>query len=297
MKSGFVSIVGRPNVGKSTLLNSLIGTKLAITSNKPQTTRWAMQGVYQDEEAQIVFVDTPGIHKPKYKLGRQINKEAYNHMEGVDLLLFLIDVKEPFGKGDSFILEKIKQTEIPTILILNKIDTISKQQLLPLIEKYQSLHDFKEIIPISAQKKENLQELIKTIKKYLKEDTLYYDEDTLTDKSMVYLVQERIREKIFLQTEEEIPYSTTVQVLKMKEKKNVVTILADIIVDRDALKRILIGKQGKRIKEIGMEARKDIEELMGKKVFLELYVKTKQKWRDNEKDLIDFGYIEEKEKF
>lgn len=293
MKSGFISLIGRPNVGKSTLLNAILGTKLAITSSKPQTTRDSLQGVYTEGDTQLVFIDTPGIHKPKTKLGRYINNEAYSNMMDTSLLAWVVDVTEPFGKGDEFVLEKIKEANLPTILILNKVDRIPREEVLPIISSYQKKYSFEHIIPVSAYKKENLNELIKVMKEYAKEEFWYYEEDDLTNKNMNYLITERIREKIFRLTDEEIPYSTAVIIEHMEKRKNATYIIANIIVDRDAVKKIIIGKHGSKIKEIGMKAREEIEELLGEKVFLELFVKTVKKWRDNEKYLTEFGYEKE----
>ncbi len=290
MKSGFISFIGRPNVGKSTLLNSILGTKLAITSSKPQTTRDSIQGVYIDGDVQLIFIDTPGIHKPKNKLGKYINKEAYNNMQDTNLLALVVDVTEPFGRGDEFVLEKMKETGLPAILVLNKVDKMKREEVLPIIETYQSKYPFEHIIPVSALKQENIKELIKVMKEYAKEDFWYYDENTLTNKNMNYLITERIREKIFRLTEEEIPYSTAVIIEHMEKKKNAYYIIANIIVDRDAVKKIIVGRHGTKIKEIGIKSREDIEELLQTKVYLEIFVKTVKKWRDQDKYLTEFGY-------
>lgn len=290
MKSGFISFIGRPNVGKSTLLNSILGTKLAITSSKPQTTRDSIQGVYIDGDVQLIFIDTPGIHKPKNKLGKYINKEAYNNMQDTNLLALVVDVTEPFGRGDEFVLEKMKETGLPAILVLNKVDKMKREEVLPIIETYQSKYPFEHIIPVSALKQENIKELIKVMKEYAKEDFWYYDENTLTNKNMNYLITERIREKIFRLTEEEIPYSTAVIIEHMEKKKNAYYIIANIIVDRDAVKKIIVGRHGTKIKEIGIKSRADIEELLQTKVYLEIFVKTVKKWRDQDKYLTEFGY-------
>ena len=290
MKSGFISLIGRPNVGKSTLLNSILGTKLAITSSKPQTTRDSIQGVYIDGDIELVFIDTPGIHKPKNKLGKYINKEAYNNMQDTNLLALVVDVTKEFGRGDDFVLEKMKETKLPAILILNKVDKIKREEVLPLIETYKNKYPFEHIIPVSALKQENIKELIKVMKEYAKEDFWYYDENTLTNKNMNYLITERIREQIFRLTEEEIPYSTAVIIEHMEKKKNAYYIIANIIVDRDAVKKIIVGKHGTKIKEIGIKSREEIEELLDSKVYLEIFVKTVKKWRDQDKYLTEFGY-------
>lgn len=292
MKSGFVSLVGRPNVGKSTLLNSIIGHKVAITSNKPQTTRNIIEGIYNDEEAQIIFVDTPGIHKPNHKLGKVLNRQAYYSIDDVDIILFLVDGSESLGPGDKYVLERLKSVNKPVILVINKIDKISREQILLKINEYKDLYDFKEIIPLSALKKDNIETIVKVLKNYLKDNIRYYDEDTYTNSSEQFMVSEIIREKIFRATEEEVPHSVTCVVEKMEFSKKSVNIIASIIVDRDSLKRIIIGKQGSKIKEIGINARKDIEELLEKKVYLDLYVKCIKKWRDREKYLQEFGYYD-----
>ena len=290
MKSGFVSLVGRPNVGKSTLLNSIIGKKVAITSNKPQTTRNIIQGIYNEEDLQIVFVDTPGVHKPNHKLGNYLNKQAYYSVNDVDVILFLLDIKEPFGKGDAFVLEKIKEAKKPVILVLNKIDKVSNEEILKKINEYKDIYPFDEIVPLSAIKKNNIQELIKTIKKYLNDEIKYYDDNFITNKPITFMISEIVREKIFDLTSEEIPHSLTCVVENIEKDKTSYHINVAVIVDRDALKRILIGKQGSMIKEIGIRARKELEELLGKKVYLETYVKTIKNWRDKEKYLQEFGF-------
>lgn len=290
MRSGFVGLVGRPNVGKSTLLNSIIGKKVAITSNKPQTTRNNIQGIYNDDDTQIVFIDTPGIHKPNHKLGEFLNKQAYYSLEDADVILFLVDSNESLGKGDMFVLEKIKQTNKPVILVINKIDKITNEEILKKIDEYKDLYDFAEIVPVSALKKNNTKELIKTIKKYLTDEIAYYGTDDITNKPMTFMISEIVREKIFELTKEEVPHSITCVVADMKKDKNAYYIIVDIIVDRDNLKNIIIGKQGSMVKEIGIRSRKELEEFLGKKVYLETYVKTIKKWRDKEKYLQEFGF-------
>ena len=293
MKSGFVSLIGRPNVGKSTLLNSLINKKLAITSDKVQTTRNIIQGIYNDEETQIVFVDTPGIHKPKYKLGNILNKKAYTMTADVDLVLLLVDASQGLGKGDLFIINKLKEEQITNVfLIINKIDLIKKNQLLSLIDAYQQSYDFKEIIPLSALTKDNLLELIKTIKKYLTDNNQYYDEKTLTNVSTKFIISELVREKVLMLTKEEIPHAVTCYTENFIEEEKLVHISVVIIVDRDSLKKIIIGKKGDMLKKIGSLARQDIEEYLGKKVYLETFVKTLNNWREKEKYLKELGLDE-----
>lgn len=282
MKSGFVSLIGRPNAGKSTLLNTIIGKKIAITSNTVQTTRNIIQGIYTTDDLQIVFVDTPGIHKPQYKLGKILNDQAYYSMEDVDLILFLIDATQKIGSGDKFIIEKLKEVKTPVILLLNKIDKIRYEELLPIINEYKDLYPFKEIIPISATKKTNITDLIKTISNYLPNDIKYYDDDTITNISKKFTIEELIREKVLYKTHKEVPHSVTCIVEHLEEDKKRVSIGASIIVDRENLKKILIGHQGKMIKTIGSEARIDIENLLEKKVYLDLRVKVVNNWRDKD---------------
>lgn len=292
MKSGFVSLVGRPNVGKSTLINELVGYKIAITSDKAGTTRNMIQGIYNDEDSQIVFVDTPGIHKPKHKLGQRLNEEAYYSIEDVDIILFLIDVTEEFGKGDHFILDRIKKTNKPTFLILNKVDKIAKDKLFEIILKYKDLYDFKEIIPLSALKNDNIDALIKTLKKYLPDNIKYFPDEELTNTTKEFRVAELIREKVLRLTKEEVPHSITCVVEEFIEQKDKAIINATIIVERDSIKSIIIGKQGSMLKEIGSKARRDIENMLDKKVYLELFVKTIKNWRDKEKYLKELGFYD-----
>ena len=284
MRSGFVSLIGRPNAGKSTLMNSIVGRKIAITSNKPQTTRNVIQGVYHEEDTQIVFVDTPGVHKPNHKLGTYLNKQVYGTLDA-DVLLFLVDANEPFGRGDAFILDKLKEANKPIILVLNKIDTLKKEEIFALINQYKDIYSFHDIVPVSALKKQNIKELIQTIKKYLTDDVCYYDKETVTNKPISFLVSEIVREKAFLLTKEEVPHSLTCVVDSMKRKNNAYFIQVSIIVDRESLKRILIGKGGAMIKKIGTLAREELEAYFGKKVYLENFVKVIPKWRDKEKYL------------
>ena len=296
MKCGFVSIVGRPNVGKSSLLNSILGMKLAITSNVSGTTRNVIQGIYNDDDSQIIFVDTPGIHKAQNKLGSLMNKKAYNNTEGVDVILFLVDISKGFGKGDEFILNKLKTSEVPVFLLLNKIDLVKdKTKLLEEITKLKELYDFKEIIPISALKKDNIGELIKCIKKYLDEQERIYSEDELTNVTTRFIMAEFVREKVLELTHDEIPHTVTCFVENFEEDQKKVHIQVLIVVDRENIKKIIIGKQGSMLKEIGTRARIDMEEFLGKKVFLETYVKTIKNWRDEEKYFLELGLKEEDE--
>ena len=290
MKSGFVAIIGRPNVGKSTLINNIIGHKVAITSNKPQTTRNNIQGIYNTKDTQIIFVDTPGIHKPKHKLGEFLNKQAYYTINDVDVVVMLVDASAPLGPGDKYIIEELKNIDKPVMLVLNKIDKLKREELLPIIEEYSKLYNFIEIIPVSALKNNNITDLINTLKKYLTDNIKYYLDDQITNRSTEFLIAEIIREKVFNLTEEEIPHSITCVVEQIKKEKNKYIINAIIIVDRDSLKKIIIGKQGSKIKNIGTLARKEIEVLLGEKVYLELFVKTIKKWREKEKYLAEFGF-------
>ena len=293
MKCGFVSLVGRPNVGKSTLLNSILGIKLAITSDKAGTTRNVINGIYNDKDSQIIFVDTPGIHKPNHKLGNLLNKKAYNNTEGVDVILFLVDISKGFGKGDQFILNKIKDKDVPIIILLNKIDKVKdKQKLLKDIDELRKLYDFAEIIPISAKAHDNVDVLITSIKKYLEEQERIYDEDDLTNVSTKFIMSELVREKVLELTKDEIPHSVTCYVENYEEDDKLVHIQVLIVVDRDNLKKILIGKNGSMLKQIGTLARHDMEEFLGKKVFLETYVKTLKNWRDQEKYFDELGLKE-----
>ena len=282
MRSGFVSIVGRPNAGKSTLINNIIGKKIAITSDTAGTTRNMIQGIYNKDDLQIIFIDTPGIHKPKDKLGKVLNKQAYYSLSDVDVILFMVDVTKKLGSGDKFVLEKLKETDIPVILVLNKIDKITYEEVLPLINEYKDLYPFKEIVPVSAYKQKNIDELIKTISNYLKDDIKYYDDATITNMSKTFEIEELIREKVLLFTKEEVPHAVTCVVDDISEDNRTVSILASIIVDRENLKKILIGSSGNMIKKIGTQARKDIEAILNKKVYLDLKVKTIANWIDKD---------------
>ena len=292
MKSGFVGVVGRPNAGKSTLINSIVGKKVAITSNKPQTTRNIIHGIYNVEDTQIVFVDTPGIHKPNHKLGTYLNRQAFYSMDDTDIVLVVVDASEDLGRGDKFIVDKLKDINKPVILVLNKIDKIKKENVLLKIDEYSKIYNFSEIVPVSALKNNNTNELVKVIKKYLKDEVRYYGEDYYTNKSTEFLISEIVREKIFNKTSEEIPHSLTCIVEHIETKKDKYIINVVIIVDRDSVKKIVIGKGGNLIKEVGIEARKDLELLLGKKVYLELFVKVIKKWRDKEKYLNELGFKE-----
>lgn len=295
MKSGFVGIIGRPNVGKSTLINNIVGKKVAITSNKPQTTRNIIQGIYNEDKVQIVFVDTPGIHKPNNKLGKTLNKQAYYSIDDVDIVLFLIDAFEGLGRGDIYILDRLKKVNKPVILVINKIDKITHEEILNRINDYKDLYDFDEIIPVSALKRNNIDDLVDTLKKYLPDNIRYYGENSVTNKSIDFLMSEIVREKVFNYTSEEVPHSITCVTDSVEVGKNSYNIRISIIVDRDSLKKIIIGKQGDMIKQIGIDSRKDLEALLNKSVYLELFVKTVKKWRDKEKYLNEFGFTDFKD--
>lgn len=290
MKSGFVSFVGRPNVGKSTLLNDILKKKVAIVSDKPQTTRNIIQGIYNDNDSQIVFVDTPGIHKPTHKLGQILNKGAYYSIDDVDIVCMLIDAKAGLGKGDKFVLERLKEVNKPIILVINKIDGLSKDEIFLKINEYKDLYNFNEIVPVSALKDKNVDTLINVIKDYLPDSVKYFEDDMITNRSINFMIAEIVREKILWLTKEEVPHSVTCVVEKVVKDKDKNIINVAIIVDRDALKKIIIGKGGSMIKKIGTMARKDLEEILNSKVYLELYVKTIEKWRDREKYLTEFNF-------
>ena len=290
MRSGFVSFVGRPNVGKSTLINQIVGTKIAIISDKQGTTRNIIQGVYNDDDTQIVFVDTPGIHKPTHKLGQILNKGAYYSIEDVDIVCLLIDAKAGLGKGDKYVIERLKNINKPVILVINKIDGLSKDEIFLKINEYKDLCDFADIVPISALKNKNIDELIKVIKHYLPDNIKYFSDSMITNRSMQFMIAETVREKILWLTKEEVPHSVTCVVEKIIKDKDKNIINVAIIVDRDSLKKIIIGKGGSMIKKIGTLAREDLEKILGTKVYLELYVKTIEKWRDREKYLTEFNF-------
>ena len=292
MKSGFVGIIGRPNVGKSTLVNSLVGEKVAIVTEKAGTTRNTIHGIYNDDESQIIFVDTPGIHKPVDKFGVKLNTQAYYSIDDVDVLLFLIDASEKLGKGDIFIIDLLKKIDKPVFLVINKIDKIRKDNILLKIDEYKNLYNFKEIIPVSAKDSDNTKELIKVIKEYLNEGNKYYTDNEITNKSLVFRSGEIVREKIFGLTKEEVPHNIACVVETFTNKKDLLKLDVLIIVERESLKKIIIGKSGSMIKEIGTLARIELEEMFNKKVYLTLFVKTIDKWRSKESKLLDLGYYE-----
>lgn len=291
MKSGFVSLIGRPNTGKSTLLNQIIKEKVAIISPKPQTTRNLVEGIYNEDDTQIIFVDTPGIHKPIDKLGVALNNQAYYSINDVDILLLVVDASVPYGKGDQFIIDKLSSVKKPVFLILNKIDKLSDEEILNKIDEYKNLYEFAEIIPVSALKNDNIDRLIKVLKEYLPDNVKYFMDGETTTAEMEFRLSEIVREKIFIHTNDEVPHSISCKLVGYEEKNNIAKIYIDIIVDRDSLRKIIIGSNGNMIKTIGHEARLDMEELLGMKVYLELYCKTIKKWREKEKFIKDLGYL------
>jgi len=291
-KSGFAAFIGRPNAGKSTMLNQLIGEKIAIVSDKPQTTRTRIQGVLTLPQGQIIFVDTPGVHKPGYRLNRRMMQAVIDAIESVDVLLLIVDATTGFGHGDRFVLDLIKQASTPSFLLLNKIDLIKdKSELLPLIDFYQKEHDFKEIIPVSALVGDGKEVLLNKLLEYLPEGPMYFSEDDLTDQPERVIVAEIVREKILELTEEEIPYATAVVTERFTEEENLIRIYCNILVEKQSQKPIIIGRGGQRLKLVGTRARQEIERLLGKKVYLELYVKVKEHWRNDERVLDEIGIV------
>lgn len=293
-KSGFVSIIGRPNVGKSTLLNQLIGEKIAIMSNKPQTTRNQIKAIYNDEESQIIFVDTPGMQDPRNKLGRYMLKSSEESMKGTDIILFVVDESDFIGKADSKIIEKIKFRKESKILVINKVDKLTNEKLMKIVTMYDEKKIFDEIIPVSALKGTNKNRVVEVIKKYLTYGPQFFPEDMITDQPERVLISEIIREKILHYTEEEIPHGTMVQIesIKKREDKELIDISAVIYCERENHKSMIIGKAGRKIKGIGSSARKELEEKLGMKVNLEIWVKVKANWRDNENYIRNFGFNE-----
>ncbi|PNH23255.1 GTPase Era [Staphylococcus haemolyticus] len=295
-KSGFVSIIGRPNVGKSTFMNRVIGHKIAIMSDKSQTTRNKIQGVMTRNDAQIIFLDTPGIHKPKHKLGDYMMRVAKNTLSEIDAIMFMVNVNEEIGRGDEYIMEMLKNVRTPVFLVLNKIDLVHPDALMPRIEQYQKYMDFTEIVPISALEGLNVDHFIDVLKTYLPEGPKYYPDDQISDHPEQFVVSEIIREKILHLTSEEIPHAIGVNVDRMiKENDERVRVEATIFVERDSQKGIVIGKGGKKLKEVGKRARHDIEMLLGSKVYLELWVKVQKDWRNKVNFIRQMGYIEDQD--
>ena len=294
-KSGFVTLTGRPNVGKSTLMNQLIGQKIAITSNKPQTTRNKIQTVLTREEGQIIFVDTPGIHKAKNKLGEYMVNVAERTVNEVDVVLWLVEPSTYIGEGDRHIAEQLSKTKTPVVLVINKVDMVKPEEVVEAIEAYKDLCDFAEIVPVSARSGQNTEELLKVIFQYLPEGPQFYDEDTITDQPERQIVAELIREKALHALDKEIPHGIAVAIESMKVRNKVMHIDATIICERDSHKGIIIGKQGSMLKKIGTNARFEIERMMDMKVNLKLFVKVKKDWRDSEYLMKNFGYKEEEQ--
>ena len=296
-KSGFVALIGRPNVGKSTLMNKIIGQKIAITSNKPQTTRNKIQTVYTCDQGQIIFLDTPGIHKAKNKLGEYMVNVAEKTLKEVDVILWLVEPSTFIGAGEQHIAEQLKDINVPVMVVINKIDTVKKEEILVFIDAYRKILDFAEIIPASALRDKNADEIVESIFKYLPQGPQYYDEDTVTDQPMRQIVAEIIREKALHALNEEIPHGIAVTIEKMKERKNgkITDIEATIICERDSHKGIIIGKQGSMLKKIGSNARYEIEQMLEMKVNLQLWVKVRKEWRDSDLLLKNYGYNEKQQ--
>jgi GTPase len=291
-KSGFVTLIGRPNVGKSTLMNHLIGQKIAITSDKPQTTRNRIQTVYTQDDGQIIFLDTPGIHKAQNKLGEYMVSIAERTMKEVDVILWLVEPSTFIGAGERHIAEQLTKVKTPVILVINKVDTVKKEEILKFIEAYKDIYPFAEIVPVSALKGENTKELLKTIFSYLPKGPMYYDEDTITDQPEKQITAELIREKALRYLSDEIPHGIAVAIDSMKERKDgsMIDIDATIVCERDSHKGIIIGKKGEKLKQIGMQARKEIENLLDMQVNLKLWVKVKKDWRDSDFLIKNYGY-------
>ena len=290
MRSGFVALAGRPNAGKSTLINSLIGEKVAIVSSKPQTTRSEIRGIYTDKECQIIFTDTPGIHKPKFRLESRMNKEAADVIQGVDLIYLVVDASVPYAKGDEFVLNMVKNTGLPVFLVLNKMDKMKPEKIVKVIQQWQERYDFAEYFPLSAKFGRSFEDLVKTTRKYLPEGDLLYPAEMTSDGAENFRIAELIREKILTQTEDEVPHAAAVLIENKEFKKDKVYIQAMILVERDSQKGIMIGKQGQMLKKIGSLAREDIEKLLGKKVFLELFVRVENEWRSRDARITEYGY-------
>ena len=292
-KSGFVSIIGRPNVGKSTLINSLVNDKVAIMSDKPQTTRTMLRAIYNDQESQIVFMDTPGIQSPRNKLGRYMEKASVRSINDTDIILFVVDESTYIGRQDQMIIDKLRGIKTPVFLVINKVDKLNHSDLFRIITMYDELNIFKEIIPVSALREKNVERLLEVIKSYLPEGVPFYSEDTVTDQPVRVMISEIIREKILHYTEEEIPHGVMVEIERLQEKENNrIDISAIIYVERENHKKIIIGKGGRKIKGLGMAARRELEERFGARVHLELWVKTKENWRDKEALVRNFGFDE-----
>ena len=291
-KSGFIAIIGRPNAGKSTLLNALLHQKIAIMSPKPNTTRNNIMGILTTADAQYVFIDTPGIHKPKHELGKTLNKNAYTAIAEADINALIIDITKPYGSGDSFLLERLKNSEVPCFLLVNKIDLLPKKEVMERLLQWQSVYPFDEIIPLSALKQENLNELLSVIRSYLKEGVAYFPQEMVSDHGENFRIAEIIREKVLFRTQEEVPHSVAVVIENREDSENGVHLQALVIVERASQKAILIGKQGSMIRSVRLSAQKELKQLLGRPVELELYVRVEKNWRNRESKLKQFGYRE-----
>lgn len=291
-KSGLIAIIGRPNAGKSTLLNALLHQKIAIMSPKPNTTRNNIMGILTTNEAQYVFIDTPGIHKPRHELGRTLNKNAYTAIAEADINALIIDITKPYGSGDAFLLERLKNSEVPCFLLVNKIDLLPREQVLERLLEWQQRFDFDEIIPLSALKEDNVDELLRVIDSYLQEGVKYFPDDMVSDHGENFRIAEIIREKILFRTEEEVPHSIAVVIENREEDDTQIFLQAMVIVERPTQKSILIGKQGSMIRSIRIAAQRELRQMLGKRVQLELYVRVEENWRNRESKLRQFGYDE-----
>ena len=290
MKSGFVALAGRPNAGKSTLINGLVNEKIAIVSNRPQTTRSEIRGILTSDEGQIIFTDTPGIHKPKYRLETRMNNQAADVMNGVDLIYLVVDGSVPYAKGDEFVLNMVKNTGLPVFLILNKTDQMKETQILKNLQSWQQRFEFAEYFPISAKFQKSFKDLIETTFRYLPEGDLLYPADIVSDGAEDFRIAELIREKVLICTEEEVPHATAVKIENKEFRKNACYIQAVILVEKQSQKPIMIGKQGSMLKKIGKLAREDLEKLLGKKVYLELFVRVEDEWRSKDARITEYGY-------
>ena len=291
-KSGFIAIIGRPNAGKSTLINALLGQKIAIMSPKPNTTRNNIMGILTTEDTQYVFIDTPGIHKPKHELGRTLNKNAYVAIAEADINAMIIDITQPYGSGYEFLLERLRGSEVPCLLLVNKIDLLPKKEVMERLLQWQSVYPFDEIIPLSALKQENLNELLSVIRSYLKEGVAYFPQEMVSDHGENFRIAEIIREKVLFRTQEEVPHSVAVVIENREDSENGVHLQALVIVERASQKAILIGKQGSMIRSVRLSAQKELKQLLGRPVELELYVRVEKNWRNRESKLKQFGYRE-----
>ena len=290
MRSGFVALAGRPNAGKSTLVNSLVGEKVAIVSDKPQTTRSEIRGILTRDDGQIIFTDTPGIHKPKYRLETRMNRQAADVMMGTDLIYLVVDGSVPYSKGDAYVLNMVKNTGLPAFLILNKIDQMKEEKVLKNLQSWQERFEFAEYFPISAKFQRSFDDLIRTTLNYLPEGELLYPAEVISDGAENFRIAEIIREKVLLNTEEEVPHATAVKIENKEFRKNAVYIQAAILVEKQSQKPIMIGRQGSMLKKIGKAAREDIEKLLGRKVYLELFVRVEDEWRSRDARISEYGY-------